>query len=98
MPVTESGKDHRIQTTIRLPPSVYKRAKSLIEEPGSEIGTFNDLVVEALQAFVRSARRRKIDDAFAMMSADAGYQQEARRIAEEFEQSDWEALAPAGKQ
>ena len=31
MPVTESGKDHRIQTTIRLPPSVYKRAKSLIE-------------------------------------------------------------------
>jgi hypothetical protein len=93
---TESHKKSRIQTTIRIPPSVYKRAKSLLEEPGNELGTFNDLVVQALQAFVRAARRRHIDDAFSMMSSDAAYQLEAERVAEEFKHSDWEALA-AGK-
>jgi hypothetical protein len=96
MQEAEAGKGSRIQTTIRLPRNVYQRAKSLIEEPGSEIGTFNDLVVEALQAYVRAARRQ-IDDAFSIMSSDAGYQQEARQVAEEFADSDWEALAAAGK-
>ncbi len=97
MQATETAKGDRIQTTIRLPRKVYQRAKSLIEEPGSEIATFNDLVVEALQAFVRGARRRQVDKAFSFMSSDAGYQREARKIAEEFEVSDWEALAAAGK-
>jgi hypothetical protein len=94
---TESGKDNRIQTTIRIPPNVYKRAKSLLNAPGSEIGTFNDLVVEALQAFVHAARRKHIDDAFLMMASDRDYQQEARNVADEFEESDWEALAQSGK-
>ncbi len=87
------AKGTRIQTTIRLPRKVYQRAKSLLDEPGTEIETFNDLVVEALQAFVRAARRRQIDEAFSRMSTDAAYQQEAVKMAEEFEDSDWEALA-----
>ena len=94
---TEAGKSSRIQTTIRLPRTVYQRAKSLIEEPGSDIHTFNDLVVEALQAFLRAARRRRIDDAFSMMSSDTAYQEEALKVAEEFEASDWESLAAPGK-
>jgi hypothetical protein len=93
----EAGKGARIQTTIRLPRNVYQKAKSLIDKPGSEIDTFNDLVVEALQAFVRAARRRQIDEAFSMMSSDAAYQHEALEIAREFEDSDWETLAAPGK-
>ncbi len=37
-------------------------------------------------------RRKQIDAAFAGIAEDADYQKEAKLIAEEFSQSDWEAL------
>ena len=38
-------------------------------------------------------KRKQIDASFRAMACDTSYQEEARIIAEEFIQSDWETLA-----
>jgi len=82
----------RVQTTIRLPRGLYEKAKSLVGERDLDVGTLNELVVAALSAYITMARRRQIDQAFAAMAEDTDYQKEARMIAADFEESDWEAL------
>lgn len=85
-------KGARVQTTIRLPRSVYEKAKSLVDERVIDVGTFNELVVAALLAYIKAARRKQIDRAFAAMAEDTDYQKEAQMIAIDFEEADWEAL------
>lgn len=80
-------------TTVRLPRSVYDQAKRLVDsERAATRVTMNEFFVAAIQAYLKLRSRRQIDAAFASMAEDANYQKEARLLAEEFEESDWEAL------
>jgi hypothetical protein len=80
-------------TTLRLPRPVYDQAKSFVDsERAATRVTLNEFFVAAIQAYLKLYRRRQIDAAFASMAEDANYQKEARLLAEEFEESDWEAL------
>jgi hypothetical protein len=45
-----------------------------------------------ITAYLKMYKRRQIDAMFAHMAEDADYQKEASLLAEEFAQSDWEAL------
>ena len=81
--------------TVRMPYSVYEQAKSIIEKErrnDGEVISLNELVVNALQAYIKLYRRKKIDASFAAMAEDADYQKEAKLLLEEFEHSDAEAL------
>jgi hypothetical protein len=61
------------------------------EESGAGV-SMNDLIVRAITAYLRMYKRRQIDSMFAHMAEDVDYQKEASLLAEEFAQSDWEAL------
>jgi len=82
----------KVQTSLRLPKNVYEQAKSVVEERIANVASFNDLVIAAITAYVKMARRRQIDLAFKGMAEDSDYQKQAKLIAAEFEDSDWEAL------
>ena len=82
-----------VQTTLRLPAPLYKRAKSFVKQGSSR--SINDLIVHALAAYVRAKERRAVDDAFGPMIDDLDYQREALAIAEEFAGSDTEAIQMA---
>jgi hypothetical protein len=88
---TKSLKDrNNVQTTLRLPAPLYEQAKSFVE--GLEGRSVNGLIVNALTAYLRAAKRKRIDDAFKPMIADRAYQREALKIAEQFAASDEEAI------
>jgi len=82
----------KVQTTLRLPRPVYDQAWSIMEQRLTGVTTFNELVIAALMAYIKLAKRKQIDLAFAGMAEDADYQREAQLIAEEFADSDWEAF------
>jgi len=84
-------------TTVRLPRPVYEQAKCVVDKERGGTGnqariSLNDLFVAAIKAYLKMYKRRQIDASFAAMAEDADYQKEAKLLAEEFEQSDWEAL------
>lgn len=79
-----------MQTTLRLPRPLYERVKSYVEQ--NKTGSVNDLIVNAVGAYMRAAERKAIDDAFRGMADDKQYQREALMIAEQFAPSDAEAL------
>ena len=82
----------KVQTSLRLPKVLYDQAKSVVEERIANVASFNDLVIAAIMAYVKVARRRQIDLAFKGMARDSDYQKQAKLISAEFEDSDWEAL------
>jgi hypothetical protein len=87
----ESGKIARsVQTTLRLPAPLYRRAKSFIEKGASR--SVNDFIVRALAAYVHAMERKTIDDAFLPMRDDSEYRRETLKIDEEFTASDAETL------
>jgi hypothetical protein len=86
------NKTKSIQTTLRLPRSLYDRTKRLMERGKLPVASINELMISALAAYLRALHRKEIDLAFAGMASDAEYQAEAQQIAEEFAASDWEAL------
>jgi hypothetical protein len=82
-------------TTVRIPRLIYDQAKCVVENEKDGSGpvvSMNDLVVYALQAYLKLYRRRQIDQAFSGMAEDVEYQKEASLLSEEFADSDWEAL------
>jgi hypothetical protein len=80
----------KVQTTLRLPRQLYERAK-LFVATGSK-GSVNDLMVNALTAYIRAMERKALDDAFRPMATDKGYQREALRLAKQFSASDAETI------
>ena len=80
----------KVQTTLRLPRQLYERAKLFVENGNK--GSVNDLIVNALAAYVRAMERKAIDDAFRPMAGDKRYQGEALRLAEQFSVSDAETI------
>ncbi len=79
-------------TTIRLPKHLYEQVRSAVESGGTEASSLNDFILAAIRTYLAAYRRRQIDAAFQGMAKDPGYQQEMKLMAEEFAQSDWEAL------
>jgi Arc/MetJ-type ribon-helix-helix transcriptional regulator len=81
---------HNLQTTLRLPKQLYERIKSHVQR--GQTVSVNEFIVNALAAYVRAVERKAIDDAFLGMADDQQYQREALMIAEQFAESDAEAL------
>jgi hypothetical protein len=89
----------KVRITVRLPKSIYDEARNLIAASVVPVDSLNDFLVTAIAAYVELVKRKQIDAAFAGMADDADYQKEAQLIADQFAQSDWEALEIAeGKQ
>jgi hypothetical protein len=80
----------KVQMTLRLPRQLYEKAKLFVENGNT--GSVNDLIVNALGAYVRAMERKVIDDAFRPMATDKRYQREALRLAEQFSVSDAETI------
>jgi hypothetical protein len=79
-----------VQTTLRLPRQLYEKAKLFVQN-GSK-NSVNDLIVNALAAYIRALERKAIDDAFRPMATDKRYRREALRLAEQFSGSDAETI------
>jgi hypothetical protein len=92
MPASASKTTERVRTTVRLPKPIYDEARSLVDENIVPVDSLNDFLVAAIASYVKLVKRKQIDAAFTGMADDAEYQKEARLIAEEFAQSDWDAL------
>lgn len=93
MPVMEHS--DKVRTTVRVPKPLYAEAQKIIHRSDTTLSTINDFVIAAICAYVKLMKRKQIDAAFDRMAVDAEYQKEARLIAEEFSQSDWDTLASA---
>ena len=78
-----------VQTTLRLPAPLYRRAKGFIDKSGSR--SVNDFIVRALTAYLRAMERRAIDESFSPMNSDEAFQREALDVSAQFEASDAEA-------
>ena len=72
--------------------SVCERAKAMVENRASNLGSLNNFTVAATLSFLRATRRRQIDRAFKAMSKDADFRSESLLISKEFENCDWEAF------
>jgi hypothetical protein len=90
MPTDGSGE--RVRTTVRLPRPLYEEARQFVVKEASPAETINEFFVAAIRAYVKLLKRKQIDAKFARMAEDTGYQKQAKLIAEEFNQSDWEAF------
>jgi len=77
-------------TTVRMPKQVYEQAKKVAGQ--SEISSFNEFVIQAIEEKVRRMTEAEIDAAFAQMASDPEYQRDSIAMAGEFEVSDWEAF------
>ena len=77
-------------TTLRMPTYIYERARQAAGQ--SEVSSFNEFVVQAIEEKVQRLTESEIDAAFTQMATDLDYQREATTLAREFERSDWEAL------
>jgi hypothetical protein len=86
-----------LQTTLRLPDSLYQKARKLVVNE-KHAASMNDLIITALSAYLRALDRKTIDRAFAGMADDPEYHHEADLIAREFSESDAEATQLADKQ
>lgn len=73
--------------TVRVPKHVYEQARNVIGR--SQVSSFNEFVVQAIEEKVRRSTEAEIDAAFAQMAQDADYQRNSVAMAEEFEKSDW---------
>jgi hypothetical protein len=90
MQVTEHAE--KVRTTVRMPKPLYDEARKFVNGNSYPAGTINDFFVAAVCAYVKLLHRKQIDAAFGAMAHDSDYQKQAQLIAEEFTQSDWEAL------
>jgi len=80
-------------TTVRVPRQVYEQARTVIGR--SQVSSFNEFVVQAIEEKVRRSTEAEIDAAFAQMAEDTEYQRDSVAMAREFEKSDWEVVGPA---
>jgi hypothetical protein len=80
----------KVQTTLRLPRQLYERAKLFVEKGST--ASVNDLIVNALAAYIKAMERKAIDEAFRPMAKDKRYQREALQVAKLFSASDAETI------
>lgn len=80
-----------VRTTITVPTDLIKRSQPFID--GGNIPSRNALIVTALEHFLNELERQDIDRQFEAMVKDEAYQILNQQLAEDFAESDWEALA-----
>jgi metal-responsive CopG/Arc/MetJ family transcriptional regulator len=78
------------RTTIALPEDLLRAVDQAVQEGKAE--SRNELIAVALHHELAALEWAEIDVAFAEMSRDRDYQEESRRLAKEFADSDWEAF------
>ena len=79
-----------IRTTVTLPADLVARSQPFLDR--GMIANRNALIVAAVEYFLAELERQEIDRQFAAMSRDEAYQTLNEAIADDFADSDWEAL------
>lgn len=79
-----------IRTTVDLPADLLARAQVLVEK--GHIHSRNVLMTRALEELVSHLEQESIDARFTAITDDADYQALNLELAQEFGDSDWEAL------
>ena len=79
-----------VRTTITLPVDLVERSQHFIKS--GAIPSRNALIVTALEQFLLQLENQEIDRQFDLMAEDGAYQALNKQMAEEFVESDWEAL------
>lgn len=82
-----------VRTTVTLPADLVKQSQRFVDE--GIVPNRNALIVAALEHFLAELERQEIDRQFAAMAKDTEYQELNERLAEEFADTDWEALTLA---
>ncbi|MBZ5513188.1 MAG: CopG family transcriptional regulator [Acidobacteriia bacterium] len=84
-------------TTIRMPTGLYEQARRVVKAR-NDVGSLNELVVEAVKEKLQDLSEEEIDAAFAGMATDPDYQRDTVTMAREFAHSDWAAFMATEKQ
>lgn len=79
-----------IRTTLALPEELLAATDEIVRR--GKARSRNEFISTALRHELANRRRAEIDAAFAAMGDDEEERAEARAIAREFEEADWEAL------
>jgi len=82
-------------TTVRLPRRLYEEARRMVEKRATDANSFNDLLIESLEARLKQLRRERIDAEFASMKNDVQYQKQINTIMQEFDSNDRETIRTA---
>ena len=80
-----------------MPTSLYEHARRIVKAR-NDVGSLNELVVEAVKEKLQELSEAEIDAAFAGMATDPDYQRGAVAMAQEFAHSDWAAFKATEKQ
>ena len=83
------------RTTITLPQQLLDAVDQAVREGKAK--SRNELLATAVRRELGALERAAIDAAFAEMANDLGYQEEARRITDDFARADWSAFRQAEK-
>jgi hypothetical protein len=92
------SENRRVRTTVRLPRPLYDQARKFVDRDLVPADNINDFFVAAISAYVKLLERKEIDACFSKIADDADFQKEAKLIAEEFGQSDWESFELAERE
>lgn len=79
-----------VRTTLALPEELLRDVDQAVWEGKAK--SRNELVAVALLHEMATLERAAIDAEFAEMAEDRAYQEEARKIAQEFARADWGAF------
>ena len=80
-----------VRTTVTIPVDLIDRSQRFVE--AGKIPSRNALIIAALEDFLDELERQEIDRQFELMADDADYQALNEKVAEEFADSDWQALS-----
>jgi metal-responsive CopG/Arc/MetJ family transcriptional regulator len=80
--------NHTIRTTVTLPEQLLIAINEAVEAGRAK--SRNHLIANAVRHELAALKRLAIDEAFEAMSADQQYSQEAKKLSNEFADSDWE--------
>jgi len=93
MPMQSLKSVETVRTTTSLPSDLVERAQRMVDVGLAR--SRNALIVAALEHFVEHLERQVIDAQFAAMADDEAYHTLNLDLADEFAESDWEALVLA---
>jgi len=78
--------DNKIHTTtVRIPSELHTEVRAVLDE--GAFGSFNELLVAAVQNLLKVRRERAVDQQFARMAEDENYQKVAINLYNLFENS-----------
>ena len=80
-----------VRTTLSIPVDLVRRSQHFID--GGAIPSRNALIVAAIEKYLLELEREEIDRQFDAMADDTGYAALNQQIADEFAESDWDALS-----